>query len=398
MNNKYRILSKTVRETELWEKKAAVILYLYYPDTVDFYYSYLERIPKEVDIYIITSNPELLEQCRLWSQKLEGQVFVKIKPNRGRDVSALLVVGKDILQQYTYVCFLHDKRPKHPVLQDEVKEWCTSICENLLGSKVLIENILGVLESEKDVGLFVPPAPYGENIPRWYSNSWLKNYENAKRLCAKLDVHVQFTYEDAPIALGTVFWAKADLFQKLLTYPWTYEDFCDEPFPADGSISHAIERIIPYLAEDAGYQTRIIMNHSYAEYFLQNVQTDMNRMFDKMGEGYGIRNMHDFFVYEERNAAMQKFLADADKVYIYGAGVRGADCYKNLHQIGIETDGYLVTKKSAQDKSQSSIYELTEIENTARTKIIVAVSLAYETEILNYLHKQGVDAANVYVY
>lgn len=238
MNNKYRILSKTVREAEIWEKRAAVILYLYYPDTVDFYYSYLEKIPKEVEIYIITSNPEPLDQCRLWSQKLEGQVFVRIKPNRGRDVSALLVAGKDM----------------HPVLQDEVEEWCTSICENLLGSKALIANILGVLESEKDIGLLVPPALYGENISRWYSNSWLKNYENAKKLCAKLNVHVQFTYEDATIALGTVFWAKTDLFRKLLIFPWAYEDFCDEPFPVDGSIGHTIERIIPYLAEDAGYQ------------------------------------------------------------------------------------------------------------------------------------------------
>lgn len=33
-----------------------------------------------------------------------------LKNNRGRDISALLVAGREFFTEYDYVCFIHDKR------------------------------------------------------------------------------------------------------------------------------------------------------------------------------------------------------------------------------------------------------------------------------------------------
>lgn len=38
----------------------------------------------------------------------------------------------------------------------------------------------------------------------------------------------------------------------------------DEPLPYDGTISHAIERIVGFVALDAGYKVGTIMNCQYA--------------------------------------------------------------------------------------------------------------------------------------
>ncbi len=37
-----------------------------------------------------------------------------------------------------------------------------------------------------------------------------------------------------------------------------------EPLPQDGTISHAIERIYPFVAQSAGYPPAVVMSKSYA--------------------------------------------------------------------------------------------------------------------------------------
>lgn len=47
-----------------------------------------------------------------------------------------------------------------------------------------------------------------------------------------------------------MFWARSDAVRSLLSLPLTYEDFPDEPLPPDGTIAHALERLILVLASN----------------------------------------------------------------------------------------------------------------------------------------------------
>ena len=44
-----------------------------------------------------------------------------------------------------------------------------------------------------------------------------------------------------------------------------YTDFPQEPMPLDDTISHAMERIYPYVAASRGYLTEIVMTEDYAK-------------------------------------------------------------------------------------------------------------------------------------
>ena len=43
-----------------------------------------------------------------------------------------------------------------------------------------------------------------------------------------------------------------------------YVNLLPEPLPQDGTISHAIERIYPFVAQSAGYYPAVVMSKSYA--------------------------------------------------------------------------------------------------------------------------------------
>lgn len=68
-----------------------------------------------------------------------------------------------------------------------------------------------------------------------------------------------------PIApFGSVFWFRVKALAPLFDHGWKHEDFPPEPLPQDGTISHAIERIYPFVAQGAGYYPAQAMSVDYA--------------------------------------------------------------------------------------------------------------------------------------
>ena len=71
--------------------------------------------------------------------------------------------------------------------------------------------------------------------------------------------------EKAPIApFGSVFWFRVKALEPLFARGWQHEDFPEEPMPQDGTISHAIERIYPFVAQSEGYYPAVVMSANYA--------------------------------------------------------------------------------------------------------------------------------------
>ncbi|MGN0976192.1 MAG: rhamnan synthesis F family protein, partial [Gemmiger sp.] len=97
------------------------------------------------------------------------------------------------------------------------------------------------------------------------SGGWGPNFDNTKALAKKLKIDVPISGEKPPIApFGSVFWFRVKALEPLFAKGWQHEDFPPEPLPPDGTISHAIERIYPFVAQKAGYYPAVIMSRDYA--------------------------------------------------------------------------------------------------------------------------------------
>lgn len=360
---------------------AAVIICLYYEDSMEKYSDYIDHIPEKIPVYIVSSNGELYEPILEYIETNKHRKIELVKKkNRGRDISALLVAGREIWLKYKYICFVHDKRKKEEVPDPEFELWIENLWGNSLGGEVYIQNVLNLLETNNALGVLAPPEPIGTYINAWYVNAWgEKTFALAKQLAKDLKLECDLDVDKSPITFGTVFWAKSAALQKLFEKKWKYEDFDDEPLGRE-TISHAIERILGYVAQDAGYDTGTVMNTTYAGKMLSYTQQRFLPMYQLLIKDYCIYDI-DFFLNKQK--CIYDFCKKNKRVYLYGAGKVGRACLHFLRAGGFEPIGFVVTRNNQKNERIEGLLveELASVKDIANTGIIIAVGKQMEDEI-----------------
>lgn len=277
------------------KRKVALFIHIYYVDELKNMEPYIRSMPDEADIYVTTQTEEKKQQIDSYFKSYPNKVSVKLVQNRGRDVSALLITGRELIKEYDYICFIHDKK----VTQEKpgtVGEGFAYICyKNVLESRKYVENILSLFENNHHLGILCPPKPLHGPYVLGLLLDWEMNYANTEKLLSDLEIKVPMDQYKLPIAPhGSCFWFRTDAVRKLFEYDWKYEDFPEEPLPVDGTISHAIERCYAYVAQDAGFYTAVAMSDQYAriEYTtLMHYATTFGTQ-NLMGMMAGSRNFH----------------------------------------------------------------------------------------------------------
>ena len=395
MKEEYLILPRDIQGVAVSEyvlRSTAVILYLYYEETLHNYFHYIQNIPEEIDVYVYSSKENVCEMVQTFLDGVgKKNNFVFKKENRGRDVSALLVAAKDVFWKYKYICFIHDKKANDELLEEDTKEWIELLWENTLASRTYIENLLYRLSSEKSIGLLVPPKTVGKYNSVSTVNCWYKNKAGALDIAKKLDLKCDIDFNRSPISIGTVFWAKVKALQKLLKYNWRYEDFPEEPMPIDGTISHAIERMLSYVAADVGYETRIVMNDFQAKKRIERLQYVVQQTYCLLNAEVGITGLHSLEFFLNHKQVLLDFKEQGKRLYLYGAGKVGKSCLKTLKLIDYMPSGFIVSKKAEINSIENiPIYTFDEVCNKKNMKIIITVGFEYYKEIVQFLESHTI--------
>lgn len=370
----------------------AIAVNLYYEETLGRYLEYIDRIPSYVDVYIISSNAKICEAVGDYVIK-HSNVYLLKKENRGRDISALLVAFRKFALQYQYVCYVHDKKANYSYLTEDVEFWIQNLWDNTLKSESYIKNVIDLMEKKETLGLLVPHNPIGEYMDNWYTNTWYENFNNTKKLAIELKLNCDLDEKKMPIALGTVFWCKTRALDKLLKREWNYEDFQGEPLPKDGTLSHAIERVLPYVAQDAGYDTGVISCVEYSERLLLRLQKMMTDSFKALDSRFKVSNVHQLTNYERQEKAAKSFFSKCEKVYLYGAGVYGEKYLELLRRLQLEPNGFLVTDGHRKNDIYNGypVFSLDEICIDDTVGIIVTTNNPLHDTMINNLKEKGIE-------
>lgn len=75
--------------------------------------------------------------------------------------------------------------------------------------------------------------------------------------------------------------------KKLFAFNWNYTDFPEEPNQIDGTLLHAVERIYPYVVQDAGFYPAYVQPDFLASLNLMNM-TFYNRELNEVLRTHGI--------------------------------------------------------------------------------------------------------------
>ena len=221
-------------------RNIGVFVHAYYMDLITPIAERLALIEHPIDLYVSTGDEQKAEQIR----ELLPAADVRIFPNLGRDIAPKVFGFAEEHAAHDVVLHLHTKRSPH---RSDLGGWLAHILDCLLPSVEGIHAILGILAESERVGM-VNPTPYpAVGVPRWGPNRAIAEVVTWGRNWPPLPGDHRLAFP-----AGSMFWARSSALRPVQDLDIPFEAF-SESSAADGTLAHAIERLIGVSCGVAGW-------------------------------------------------------------------------------------------------------------------------------------------------
>ncbi len=243
--------------------KVAVQLHAFYLDKLDLLLDHLRYIPVRFDLLVSTDTPEHAREIETIVARsgLDCALDVRCSQNRGRDVAPLICLfGRKLLE---YDCALHIHTKKSAAIRpdsDYGHQWLLHNLAFLVRNREYVQSALSIFAANPNCGVLTPQPWKG--IRRVMT--WTSNRAAAEELIKRLRLPTT-ALKTQPLMFpgGTMFWFRPAALKSLLASDLQFEDFPPEPLANDGTLAHAIERCILYIAVAQGYHSLVIAPSIY---------------------------------------------------------------------------------------------------------------------------------------
>jgi lipopolysaccharide biosynthesis protein len=231
----------------------ALHLHVFYPDLLPDIMSRLSCNRSRPDLLVSVASAEARDVVARCLESYEGKVAaLEVVPNRGRDIGPFLTqFGRRIVSEYAYVGHIHTKKTEAAKDATVGKAWFEFLMAHLLGgsSGAMADAVLASMNADGSLGIVFPEDP---NALGWGTNRRFAEQLASKTGITKLPQHFNFP-------VGSMFWARTCALSPLIDMNLQWEDYPREPLPHDGTLLHAIERLLP-LTLRAGTQRVAVTN------------------------------------------------------------------------------------------------------------------------------------------
>ncbi|MCR4693914.1 MAG: hypothetical protein K5773_01140 [Pseudobutyrivibrio sp.] len=234
------------------EPSIAVHLHCYYVDLLPEFVSYFANIPFKFDLYISCQENADVNAIRDGLKELKSAKVIDVRqlPNRGRDLAPLYSRFREEIMTHDYFLHVHTKKSFYS--GEEKAGWRQFSLELLLGSSDKINYIFDLFKNQ-NAGLVYPDIH--DQVPT-IAYSWLQNKARAKELFEEFKLGQMPEVFNYPA--GSFFWARTDALGPIFERAYTYDDFEREQGQTDGTLAHALERILPFVSRKQGYDDYIL--------------------------------------------------------------------------------------------------------------------------------------------
>jgi glycosyltransferase involved in cell wall biosynthesis len=196
------------------------------------------------ELILTTTSIEKAAEIKATLKRNRAEADVRVTPNRGRDIAPFLMVLKEAMGRCDLLGHIHGKRSAH-VEKHFIDSWRTFLWQHLVGDEMpMIDIISQAFTEDPALGLIFPEDPF--------LVGWEKNLSFAQDLATRMGLHAPLPLTmESPV--GMMFWARPEALAPLLRLNFSWGDYPPEPLPGDGTMLHALERLLALVAEDAGY-------------------------------------------------------------------------------------------------------------------------------------------------
>jgi glycosyltransferase involved in cell wall biosynthesis len=230
-----------------WRRlRTAIQAHFYYPELIVDFLAKLGANGARYDLLLSTNEEAKAEILRAETASFsQGRVDVRVVPNRGRDIGPLLTsYGSELTKDYDVIGHLHGKRSSG-VDATMGETWREFLWQHLLGARYpMLDIALAHFAENEQLGLIFPEEPH--------LCDWDDNLEIAQELAVKVGLETPLPpFFEFPV--GSMFWARPKALAPLLELKLDWNDYPEEPLENDGTILHALERLVPFAAQREGY-------------------------------------------------------------------------------------------------------------------------------------------------
>ena len=305
--------------------KIAIHLHLFHIEMAEKFRRYLDNFPIKFDLFV--SLPEFSDSGKFIeyfsSINNVSNVVAEKFPNRGRDISPMFVGFGSRLRAYDVIGHLHSKKSDHT---HEKRDWCTHLLHHLLHSRDHVSALLNHFSENNKLGLIFPVYhPSLEN-----QIAWGANFARSQDLAGKFGLALDPSDLRA-FPAGSFFFARMEALAPFFEAELDIGDFDDEAGQKDGTLAHAIERMVAIVAGKHGFeclQVRAEKPHSLSTSYTQGSRYKSN-LLDAIRDGKTV-SMPAFSVNTPRSCRIAFFSCATggyDQPLPFEAFIDGADYY-----------------------------------------------------------------------
>ena len=239
------------RSIRLWGKRdqpapardIGVFLHLFHDDLAPAFAARLQLIRPAYRLYVSTDTEEKAGRIA----EILPMAQIRVVPNRGRDILPKLYGFGDAYADHDIILHLHGKKSLH---SGGLDDWLQHIFDALLGSQEEVNRILSFFESIPALGI-VSPVAFRMVLGAAH---WGANADIARELAWRMGQDRALPNDnELRFPVGSMFWGRSAAIRPLLDLRLGPAHFPPEAGQVDGTLAHALERMLGVTAVAGGY-------------------------------------------------------------------------------------------------------------------------------------------------
>ena len=226
-------------------------VHAYYADLTPEVLGLLANLPSGGTIAVVVPDADRVQSTHDLIDEILGtsaRRHVLVVENRGRNFGPLVCDLAPLIGEHDVFVHVHTKKSVYSGRQQD--EWRQHLYSTVVGTRGLVDTILGLFDDDPSIGVVYPSAFTG--VPHW-AHHWLGNTGVGRDLYRRLGLDPELVSGIVDYPVGGMFWARTSALRPLWQAGFTIEEFPVEPIAADGTIAHAIERSILDVAKNEGF-------------------------------------------------------------------------------------------------------------------------------------------------
>lgn len=214
-------------------KKLFIHLHIYHPRYIEQAKRILRDFPDAGGILITSPSEQVLLEFE--SARGLSNLELLVVRNVGRNFGAIAQAFPKFAK-FEFVLHLHSKASRYMSLKRS-EEWSHTYW-NFLAARENVIRLLSVMSSNSEITVAYP------ELTRVLPSS-AYNWGNNEKIASTISSNLELKLPEGQIAFpaGGMFICRRDLLVKLISCLGV-ADFPTEPFPIDGTVSHALERLM----------------------------------------------------------------------------------------------------------------------------------------------------------